>query len=146
MDRTIDYWCTQFRLQKYIIRDNGIVDVDEDVDISFNLLEEIPIQFGTIIGDFSCCCNRLISLKGAPSKVNGHFVCYDNKLITLKGSPIHVKEDYDCSENRLVSLEGGPNIIGGNFCCVGNPIDLVYKKYDGYNCYIRSIKIDKILN
>ena len=91
-------WLHSIDIYDYDIYD-GIVHVVGDVNISYQWLTSIPIQFGYVSGDFYCSHNKLTSLSGCPSEVGGFF---------------------DCFGNNLVSLEGGPKIVGGHFLCCDN--------------------------
>jgi len=79
------------------------------------------VKFGYVNGDFDCSNNELISLEGAPRKVEGLFNCANNKLTSLEGAPRKV-DNFNCSGNLLTSLEGGPDIVcrGGYKCSKNN--------------------------
>jgi hypothetical protein len=77
----------------------GVVHVVGDVNICYQRLTSIPVQFGY---------------------VSGHFYCSNNKLISLAGCPSEVGEFFSCSFNNLTSFEGGPTEVGGDFICRGN--------------------------
>ncbi len=66
-------------IKNYSINEDGIVDVDGDVDLSDKNLTSIPVQFGRVSGWFDCSHNQLTSLKGAPREVEGWFYCRINK-------------------------------------------------------------------
>ena len=100
---------------KHRINEDGTVDIDGNVLLSYNSLYVLPFQFGTINGNFECVYNLLTSLKNAPKCVNGGFFCFNNQLKTLEGAPKKIKTDFDCSFNQLTSLEGGPELVGENF-------------------------------
>jgi hypothetical protein len=59
--------------------DTGFVDVDGCIYMSNMGLNEIPLKFGELTGDFDCSDNKLISLEGAPKLVNGYFYCSYNQ-------------------------------------------------------------------
>ena len=80
-------------------------------------MEEIPITFGKVGGDFICASNNLTSLNGCPIKVGGYFDCSDNDLTSLKGCPTEVGRGFDCSHDNLTSLEGCPIKVDGDFDC-----------------------------
>jgi hypothetical protein len=136
----IKKWCDKLNLKNYVIDgETGYVNILSDgVDISHKNLGKIPIQFGIVNGNFSCCfCN----------------------LVTLKGSPIEITNGFfDCSFNKLTSFEGGPNKIQGNFFCSNNPFYKEFFKFSNcnsssdiiqighYDNYRRHIKLNKLLN
>lgn len=101
------------------------------VDISGNFFidayfmsphEYIPVQLGTVHGNFKFCDTFLKTLKNCPHTVNGSFWCNNNRFLkSLNHCPIHVKYDFECSDNSsLDSLKGCPAHIHGNFTCDGN--------------------------
>jgi hypothetical protein len=146
----IDSLCEKYGITNYTINNNGLVDVDGNVDLSNRRLNKLPVNFGTVTGDFRCnsatnglwnnqlttlegsprevggtfdCSgNQLTSLEGSPSKVGGYFYCYNNQLTTLEGSPSKVGGDFYCSSNLLTSLEGSPREVGGDFYCRFNKL------------------------
>ncbi len=63
----------------------GTVNVAGTVNLSCLGLERLPVQFGTVSGNFYCYNNRLTSLEGAPSSVGGNFYCGGNRLTSLVG-------------------------------------------------------------
>lgn len=108
---------------KITINNDGSVDVDGDVIIQRKELEKLPVQFGTINGNFDCCINFLKNLEGAPYHVKGYFAASDNELTTLKGSPKFVGGNYHCQRNKLKNLEHIAEEIGGNLYSGQNNID-----------------------
>jgi hypothetical protein len=81
-------------IKNYIINDNLIVDVDDNVDLYNKQLKEIPVKFGIVTGNFDCAHNKLISLEGAPKIVNGNFDCNDNNLKNLIGIPKIINSEF----------------------------------------------------
>ena len=123
----IEAWLQKMKIKNYTIRDDLMVDVDGNVDLSFKKLSFIPVKFWEVSGDFKCGDNQLTSLKGAPREVGGHFMCFHNQLESLKGAPREVGGHVNCSWNELQSLEGAPREVGGGFDCSYNQI----KSLDG---------------
>ena len=115
---TVDY-IDKSNYKKYVGRK---VNVIGDVCIQSLGLEEIPITFGKVGGDFICASNNLTSLNGCPIKVGGYFDCSFNNISSLKGCPTEVGRGFDCSINRLVSLEGCPREVMGDFYCADNKL------------------------
>jgi hypothetical protein len=80
------------------------VNVTSDVYLANRKLLKLPVQFGTVGGDFHC---------------------YDNELTSLEGVAREIGGDLSCSDNKLTSLEGIHKIIkrvDGVFYCARNPI------------------------
>jgi hypothetical protein len=129
----------RIRTGRYVIREDGLIDVNGDVNISLTDLKKLPLSFGVVTGDFNCSFNKLITLKGCPSIVGGSFNCNANNLRTLQSGPKEVGVSYFCHENALTSLKGSPQIINGNFACflnqllslLGGPVS-VGGNYDAY--------------
>ena len=64
---------------------------------------------------------QIISLEGAPKKVNGNFdVDGNTRLTSLVGGPEEVGGFYSCYDCDLTSLEGAPKKVGGVFDADGN--------------------------
>lgn len=99
----------------FVIRDDGLIDVNGNVKICNTNLQRLPLKFGKVYGDFLCNSNKLKTLKGCPEFVGGDFNCSNNNLKSLKDGPAEVIGDYSCQENDLINLEGCPNEIKGNF-------------------------------
>ncbi len=118
---TIDEICRKYKIKNYTINDDGSIDVNGDVGLSYGVLTELPLVFNKVTGDFYCYENRLTSLKGSPKWVGGNFSCYDNHLTSLEFSPEYVGCDFFCDFNDLTDLVGSPKYIGGDFLCGHNP-------------------------
>lgn len=110
------------RMGHFVIRENGLIDVNGDVYITNTTLKKLPLFFGKIQGDFYCSANKLTTLEGCPAYVGGVFNCYDNNLKSLAGGPEIVESDFSCHENKLTSLKGCPDLIKGNFNAFLNEI------------------------
>ena len=103
---------------------------------------ELPIQFGTVTGDFNCSKNKLTTLKGSPIEVYGHFDCCYNHLTNLLDGPKIAKKNYNCSSNKLTTLEGAPNIVPQIFSCSENQLtSLEYapQEVGQLDCYVNKL-------
>lgn len=105
---------------RYMINEDGSINVLGDVDLRNKKLEEIPFDFNLISGTFNCSGNLLTSLKGCPKYVGGSFLCGENKLTSLEFGPKFVGVDYVCSNNNLTNLIGSPRVVNGQFNCVNS--------------------------
>ncbi len=104
----------------------GTVNVAGYVNLVGEQLHRLPVQFGSIGGDFTCSRNQLTSLEGVPSSVGGGFYCSNNRLTSLEGAPGAVGRDFYCTRNRLTSLQGAHRIlrrIGDMLDLEENPIE-----------------------
>ena len=128
----IDSICEEYNITNYTIRDDGKVDVNGYVYINNMGLEELPLYFGKINGNFSCQNNYLTTLKGSPEEVNGNFNCFLNKLTSLEGGPKIVKGGFWCYRNNLTTLKGAPEEVSARFNCCKNKLtslDYLPNKY-----------------
>lgn len=105
IERSFEEWIDFLKIKNYFITENKagekIVNVDGNVDLSDKDLEEIPIKFGIVRGNFDCSNNLMLrSLKNCPRIVMGNF---------------------DCSRNAIDDLNLLPDIIGGDLNCSLNP-------------------------
>lgn len=115
----------QFLNDNYIIKGtytikNGIVDVDGDVRISWDVQNDITsltnniFEFGNINGDFIVVeCDKLESLKGGPKKVKYDFICsYCKNLKNLEYAPEQVGKNFEANYCvSLKSLKGLPKRV-----------------------------------
>lgn len=107
--------CTQYQIRNYHITRNNKVNVEGSVWLGKMNLDEIPIPFGQINGDFDCSNNNLTSLKNCPFRVMGSLYVYNNSLTSLDGCAESVGMNFNCSGNNLLSLYGGPMKVGKNY-------------------------------
>jgi len=132
----------------------GRWNYDGDVDISGKTnpvtktrFTEIPIPFGTVVGNFKCSGMDLKSLKNAPTEVGGTFDCSNNSLESLQYGPKKAKS-YMCRRSELKSLTGGPTEVTSTFDCsdnrldslVGGPTKVGYSYHLGGNMKLSSLK------
>jgi hypothetical protein len=107
--------CKEYRITNYTINQDGSIDVNGNVNLSYMTLLKLPLKFNKVSGSFYCYNSKLTSLEGCPKEIGGNFVCSNNKLTTLKGSPESVRGYFDCGDNQLTTLEGCPNRVGVYF-------------------------------
>jgi hypothetical protein len=100
----------------------GLVGVAGSVEL-VSKLDQLPVRFGQVSGNFWCHNNSLESLTGAPTQVGGDFYCNNNSLESLSGAPTQVGGNFNCSYNSLESLSGAPTRVGGNFNCSYNSLE-----------------------
>jgi hypothetical protein len=105
------------------INPDGTVDIDGYCELKTDKkVNQLPVKFGKVSGDFYCNGNRLTSLVGAPHSVGGYFWCDNNQLTSLIGAPQSVGGAFYCNNNQLTSLEGAPQSVGGYFSCTTNQL------------------------
>ena len=115
----------KYHIKNYTINNDGTIDVDGDVSLSYRKFTSIPFKFGKVTGHFDCSTNQLISLVGSPKEVGGDYHCSINKIENLIGGPEDVGGGYYCQNSNLVSLEGCAGDIGGYLYCVNNCLDML---------------------
>jgi len=97
---------------KLTVDSNGLVSCNDSVDLKNDIMvNNLPVKFLHVDGDFLCNNNKLISLEGSPQIVGGGFYCNNDQLTSLKGGPRSVGGIYICGQNPLVTLEGLPDHI-----------------------------------
>ena len=85
--KSIERWLNKMKIKNYIINDDLSVDVDGFVNLRHKNLNNFPVRFAVINGDFFCSHNNLHSLVNGPTTVIGWFCCLDNKLKSLDHRP-----------------------------------------------------------
>jgi hypothetical protein len=85
----INQWLKEHDVDNYIIQKDTLkVDVNGLVCLENHQLTQLPVQFGQVLGNFSCSHNRLMSLKGVPEHVLKNFDASYNHLSTVDFLPI----------------------------------------------------------
>lgn len=131
-----------YGIRKYTWND-GLLDCHQSVNLYRLSLKELPFNFGTIDGHFSCGQNNLSSFKnfpkviknglycdsnqfesldGCPQEIHGNIIFSHNLLTSLNGCPKNISGDFFINNNLLTSLDGGPDSVGRDFDCSHNPI------------------------
>jgi hypothetical protein len=143
--------CEKYGITNYTINPDGSIDVDGDVDLSFNDLTELPLRFNKVSGYFRCHNNRLTSLKGCPRWVGGYFNCNYNRLPSLEFSPEYVSDDFNCSYNKYLTNNYCDTEISGYFYTSLKQSGLILDKFNratNYNewrkIYKRKLILDEI--
>ena len=125
----IDSICERYGIENYTINEDGTIDVNGDVNLTYKGLTELPLKFRNVTGYFFCSANELSSLEGCPESVGGYFSCSRNKLKTLEGCPKSVGGSFRCSSNQLMTLQGLGRtcFVSGNVFCDDNPCSSIYE-------------------
>jgi hypothetical protein len=123
-EKSIEDWCNDLNIFNYEINDDTSVDVNNNVSIDSDMIKitKFPLKFNNIYGYFSCCHNKLKTLKGSPIKVGSYFQCFWNNITSIIDGPKEVGWDYSCGSNNLLSLVGSPKYITGKFECYDNKL------------------------
>lgn len=138
--------CKSYSIKNYTINDDYSIDVEGDVKLDFFKLEELPLKFNHVSGNFDCSYNRLTTLNGSPITIGGTLMCSYNNLTSLKWCPIKLSGLF-CANNKITSLEGSPSRIDGSFDCDMNLLTTLeggpdYVKFNYYcsNNHLVSLK------
>lgn len=109
---------------KYVINDDGTIDVNGNLSLSNKNIKKLPdyINFNIVYGYCDMAYSDLETLKGFPKKVYGYFRCSNNKLTSLQYCPKYV---YKGSRNRT-----------GNFYPGRNPVRFTSKDVKKYCKYV----------
>lgn len=134
----IKKWLDQHEIKNYTIRLDGVVDVDGNVWIPAIIETELPIQFGTVSGEFFLAYsnNKINSLKGIPQVCGSRFSCCRSAVTSLSGidkAIKHIGGQIFCNQGTT-HLLGLLLIKGVTRICVengGGTIDKIMNKYIG---------------
>ena len=139
--------CEKYNIENYTINDDGSIDVNGSVSLSYYDLTELPLIFNRVIGDFNCNNNNLTSLKGCPRWVGGWFSCEVNQLTSLEFSPDYVGGDFYCKYNKLTDNYSETE-IGGYFYTTLKQDGLIFdgNRSNKYNEWRKMYKRKQILN
>ena len=138
--------CEQYNIINYTVNPDGSIDVDGDVDLSFNDLTELPLRFNKVTGNFNCGVNNLTSLKGSPKWVGGYFSCSYNRLHSLEFSPDYVGSYFSCRCEYLTN-NYCESEIGGKFYTSLKQDGLTKDNYNEWRkMYKRKLILNDIFN
>jgi len=141
-EKEIKDLCSKYGITDYQIRDDGSIDVEGNVHLSWIELKQLPLTFNEVKGIFSCRVNNLTTLEGCPKKVHSSFNCSDNNLTSLEHSPEKILEgNFVCEGNdNITSLEGLEDTYIDGALYVGSCKNLYSlkgfpKRVDGFDCW-----------
>lgn len=106
----------------YKINDDLSVDVFQNVNIIWENIKIIPIEFNSIKGKVILSGNKLQSLKGLPKEIHGTLDISNNQLKSLEGCPEIIHEDFDASDCFLRTLAYGPKVVMGDYIVERNEL------------------------
>ena len=100
----------------------GVVNVQGSVAAREDSLDEIPVQFGQVTGDFNLRRQpRLSSLVGSPVHVTGEYKVKSNAITNCEGAPLYVGHHCWISGANLKSLEHLPMQGARSFTILWTP-------------------------
>ena len=134
--------CKKYKIENYTVNDDGSIDVNGSVDLSWCKLTELPLRFNKVTGYFDCSNNNLTTLKGCPKWIGGWFSCHDNQLTSLEFSPDYVGDYFSCSYNKLTDNYCETEIGGYFYTTLGQDGLTEYN----YNQWRKLYKRKQILN
>jgi len=111
-----------YGIKNYTINSDGTIDVDGNVNLTYQHLTKLPLIFGKVSGYFNCNNSFLTTLEGCPQSVSGNFSCASNQLISLEFCPKSVGGNFNFRNNQLKDLYGFPEFFDGDIYHDDNPI------------------------
>ena len=141
--------CKRYNITNYTVNDDGSIDVNGNVKISFHKFTELPIRFNKVLGSFSCSNNKLTTLKGCPRWVGNWFSCEFNDLTTLEFAPDYVGGWFSCVENEKLTDNYCDTEIIGQFHTRLKEKEFIYdenKEITNYNEWRKLYKRRFVLN
>jgi|LauGreSuBDMM15SN_2_FD.fasta_scaffold506801_2 hypothetical protein len=138
--------CEKYNIINYTVNPDGSIDVDGDVDLSFNDLTELPLVFNRVTGSFSCANSNLTSLKGSPRWIGGWFSCGYNDLTSLEFSPDYVGSNFWCRYNNLTDNYCDSEIGGGFYTSLEQDGLTKYNYNEWRKMYKRKLILNDIFN
>ena len=100
-------FCDNYNITKYLINLDGSIDINQNVNINYARIKELPIKINEVNGDFEINNCMLKSLVNMPNTINGDFSVRQNSLRSLEGCPRIVTGDFDIEGNYLTSTYVG---------------------------------------
>jgi hypothetical protein len=116
----IEKWLRFHKIKKWTIKDNGVVDVNDKVNILHMLEHELPVQFGTVMGSFDIFNTGLSTLKGCPKFVGGYFDCGNTMISSFEHAPLQTR-NFMCNNVPITSFSGIHRVlkqVNGYFECM----------------------------
>ena len=130
----IDSICKQYKIKNYTINPDGSIDVDGDVNLTYQKLTELPLKFRNVTGHFDCEFNNLTSLEGCPKSVGHFFDCGNNQLTSLEGCPEIIGSGLFIINNQITNFKGISEYFENDFYCNDNPIFEIYRLFKNVEC------------
>ena len=138
--------CEKYGITNYTINEDGSIDVNGNVNLSYKGLTELPLTFNKVTGDFDCSRNGLTTLKGSPKWVDGSFNIIYNLITSLEFSPEYVGLWFSCEHNDLTDNYCDTE-IGGSFYTSLKQDGLTEDNYNEWRkLYKRKLILDDIFN
>lgn len=120
-------------ITQYSIAHDGKIIVWQDIDWSYEELEEIPIKIASVKGSMNLQNNNLTSFKNSPSVVWEKFNCSNNKLKSFADGPLQVGS-LSCMNNPIMHMDCAPNMTP-------TALGSIYKDFEGTNIPKEEIEI-----
>ena len=96
--------CKKYNIKDYTINPDGSIDVEGEVVILI-FINELPIKFNKVSGDFYCSYNNLSTLKNFPNEVCGETFLYGNPLKSLDGYNGEYHKIFCTNKKKLIRKE-----------------------------------------
>ncbi len=122
LDIKLEKELLKFVISNYTLNEDGSIDCDQAVNLSYKLLSKIPFKFNKINYSFKMTNNKIKSLENCPKYIGSNFNCSFNKLTSLEFGPEYVGNNYDCCYNQLTTLKGCVDEVYAEFDCQSNQL------------------------
>lgn len=137
----IQKWLDNYSIENYILipdhKYGYIVDVNDNVNLSYSGIKLIEVKFNIIKGNFDCSYNFLYTLKGSPKIVEGYCDVNNNNLTSLKYVPHTIHKEFCADHNLLKSLFYFPQKVLGNYIHLyNNELLNELQNLETYNDYL----------
>ena len=100
-EKEIHKICDELKIDNYTINPDGSIDVEGEVIILI-YINELPIKFNKVNGNFYCHGNKLESFEYAPKIIRGDFGCEWNNIKSFEYFPSFVKDDFLCIDIMII--------------------------------------------
>ncbi len=83
----IEGWLRQMKVEGCTVNSDGTVDARGDVNLFNRKLDNLPVRFRNVNGDFLVRHNRFKTLRGFPQQIGGNLSVSHNPGLELRGGP-----------------------------------------------------------
>lgn len=107
-------WLNKMDIENYTINQDLSVNVDGHVNLANKNLNELPVQFNKVIGNFNISHNHLTNLKGCPKEIEGSIYISNNNInkLDLEELPLYLKgfllstiTSYNLYKDKILAME-----------------------------------------
>jgi hypothetical protein len=130
---SIEEWLRRNNVKRFTIQQNGIIDVDANVNLESYQETTLPYQFGKVTGHFYCYGSYLASFENFPSHIGGTLHLYNSHIYSFHGINHAIKYvggNIDTNDTAthilgMLLIDGLQHVVMDD----GGPIDVIMNKY-----------------